>query len=161
MIIDILFSLLIIFNAVLGIRKGLFDAVFEFIDIGVGIFFALSFYIDLTILLSSFLPIGTGWILLISGIIIFFLSIMISRFITSLLLFLFRGSNSFVLLDKVAGFIFGALKTVLLLTIFIWFFDAFISSKIYSLLYNESQILVLLEPFKDYISQSMSSSMPI
>ena len=161
MIIDILFSLLIVFNAILGIRKGLFDAVFEFIDIGVGIFFALSFYIDLTILLSSFLPIGTGWILLISGIIIFFLSIMISRFITSLLLFLFRGSNSFVLLDKVAGFIFGALKTVLLLTIFIWFFDAFISSKIYSLLYNESQILVLLEPFKDYISQSMSSSMPI
>ena len=161
MIIDILFSLLIVFNAVLGVRKGLFDAVFEFIDIGVGIFFALSFYIDLTILLSSFLPIGTGWILLISGIIIFFLSIMISRFITSLLLFLFRGSNSFVLLDKVAGFIFGALKTVLLLTIFIWFFDAFISSKIYSLLYNESQILVLLEPFKDYISQSMSSSMPI
>jgi len=161
MIIDILFSLLIIFNAVLGIRKGLFDAVFEFIDIGVGIFFALSFYIDLTILLSSFLPIGTGWILLISGIIIFFFSIMISRFITSLLLFLFRGSNSFVLLDKVAGFIFGALKTVVLLTIFIWFFDAFISSKIYSLLYNESQILVLLEPFKDYISQSMSSSMPI
>ena len=161
MIIDILFSLLIIFNAVLGIRKGLFDAVFEFIDIGVGIFFALSFYVDLTILLSSFLPIGTGWILLISGIIIFFLSIMISRFITSLLLFLFRGSNSFVLLDKVAGFIFGALKTVVLLTIFIWFFDAFISSKIYSLLYNESQILVLLEPFKDYISQSMSSSMPI
>ena len=161
MIIDILFSLLIIFNAVLGIRKGLFDAVFEFIDIGVGIFFALSFYIDLTILLSSFLPIGTGWILLISGIIIFFLSIMISRFITSLLLFLFRGSNSFVLLDKVAGFIFGGLKTVVLLTIFIWFFDAFISNKIYSLLYNESQILVLLEPFKDYISQSMSSSMPI
>ncbi len=161
MIIDILFSLLIVFNAVLGIRKGLFDAVFEFIDIGVGIFFALSFYIDLTILLSSFLPIGTGWILLISGIIIFFLSIMISRFITSLLLFLFRGSNSFVLLDKVAGFIFGGLKTVVLLTIFIWFFDAFISNKIYSLLYNESQILVLLEPFKDYISQSMSSSMPI
>ena len=82
MIIDILFSLLIVFNAVLGIRKGLFDAVFEFIDIGVGIFFALSFYIDLTILLSSFLPIGTGWILLISGIIIFFLSIMISRLFT-------------------------------------------------------------------------------
>ena len=161
MIIDILFCLLIIFNAVLGIRKGLFDALFEFIDIGVGIFFALSFYIDLTILLSSFLPIGTGWILLISGVIIFFLSIMISRFITSLLLFLFRGSNSFVLLDKVAGFIFGGLKTVVLLTIFIWFFDAFISNKIYSLLYSESQILVLLEPFKDYISQSMSNSMPI
>jgi len=161
MIIDILFCLLIIFNAVLGIRKGLFDALFEFIDIGVGIFFALSFYIDLTILLSSFLSIGTGWILLISGVIIFFLSIMISRFITSLLLFLFRGSNSFVILDKVTGFIFGGLKTVVLLTIFIWFFDAFISNKIYSLLYSESQILVLLEPFKDYISQSMSNSMPI
>ena len=161
MIIDILFPLLVGFNAIIGIRKGFFDAVFEFIDIGVGIFFALSFYIDLTILLSSFLPIGTGWILFISGVIIFFISIMISRFVTSVLLFLFRGSNSFVLLDKIAGFLFGGLKTMLLLTIFIWFFDAFISNKIYDLLYAESQILVLLEPFKDYISQSMSSSMPI
>jgi len=161
MIIDILFCLLIFFNAILGIRKGLFDAVFEFIDIGVGIFFALSFYIDLTIFLSSFLTIGTGWTLLISGLIIFFFSIIISRFITSLLLFLFSGSTSFTLIDRFFGFLFGGLKTILLLTIFVWFFDAFISSKIYSILYSESQILVLLEPMKDYISESMSSSMPI
>jgi len=161
MIIDILFCLLIFFNAILGIRKGLFDAVFEFIDIGVGIFFALSFYIDLTIFLSSFLTIGTGWTLLISGLIIFFFSIMISRFITSLLLFLFSGSTSLTLIDRFFGFLFGGLKTILLLTIFVWFFDAFISSKIYSILYSESQILVLLEPMKDYISESMSSSMPI
>jgi uncharacterized membrane protein required for colicin V production len=161
MIIDILFCLLIFFNAILGIRKGLFDAVFEFIDIGVGIFFALSFYIDLTIFLSSFLTIGTGWTLLISGLVIFFFSIIISRFITSLLLFLFSGSTSFTLIDRFFGFLFGGLKTILLLTIFVWFFDAFISSKIYSILYSESQILVLLEPMKDYISESMSSSMPI
>ena len=161
MIIDILFCLLIFFNAILGIRKGLFDAVFEFIDIGVGIFFALIFYIDLTIFLSSFLTIGTGWTLLISGLVIFFFSIIISRFITSLLLFLFSGSTSFTLIDRFFGFLFGGLKTILLLTIFVWFFDAFISSKIYSILYSESQILVLLEPMKDYISESMSSSMPI
>ena len=161
MIIDILFCLLIFFNAILGIRKGLFDAVFEFIDIGVGIFFALIFYIDLTIFLSSFLTIGTGWTLLISGLIIFFFSMIISRFVTSLLLFLFSGSTSFTLIDRFFGFLFGGLKTILLLTIFVWFFDAFISSKIYSILYSESQILVLLEPMKDYISESMSSSMPI
>lgn len=161
MVIDILFCLLIFFNAILGIKKGFFDAVFEFIDIGVGIFFALAFYIDLTIFLSSFLTIGTGWTLLISGVIIFFFSIIISRFITSVLLFLFRGSNSFTLVDKVFGFLFGGLKTILLLTIFIWFFDTFVSSKIYDVLYSESQILVLLEPMKDYISKSMSSSMPI
>ena len=121
MVIDILFCLLIFFNAILGIKKGFFDAVFEFIDIGVGIFFALAFYIDLTIFLSSFLTIGTGWTLLISGVIIFFFSIIVSRFITSVLLFLFRGSNSFTLVDKVFGFLFGGLKTILLLTIFIWF----------------------------------------
>jgi uncharacterized membrane protein required for colicin V production len=161
MVIDILFCLLIFFNAILGIKKGFFDAVFEFIDIGVGIFFALAFYIDLTIFLSSFLTIGTGWTLLISGVIIFFFSIIISRFITSVLLFLFRGSNSFTLIDRVFGFLFGGLKTILLLTIFIWFFDTFVSSKIYDVLYSESQILVLLEPMKDYISESMSSSMPI
>ena len=161
MVIDILFCLLIFFNAILGIKKGFFDAVFEFIDIGVGIFFALAFYIDLTIFLSSFLTIGTGWTLLISGVIIFFFSIIVSRFITSVLLFLFRGSNSFTLVDRVFGFLFGGLKTILLLTIFIWFFETFVSSKIYDILYSESQILVLLEPMKDYISKSMSSSMPI
>lgn len=161
MVIDVLFCFLIGFNAVLGIRKGLFDAIFEFIDIAVGLFFALSFYIDLTIFLSSFLKIGTGWTLFISGVTLFFVSIMISRFITSVFLFLFRGSTSFKLVDKLFGFLFGGVTTIVLLTVFIWFFDTFISSKIYILIYNESQILVLLEPFKDYISQSMSSSIPI
>jgi len=49
MTIDILFCLLIGFNAILGIKKGLLEAIFEFIDIGVGIFFAIFFYFDLMI----------------------------------------------------------------------------------------------------------------
>ena len=69
MVIDILFCLLIGFNAVLGIKKGFIDAVFEFIDIGIGIFFALFFYFDLTVFLSSFLDVDTRWIFLISGLI--------------------------------------------------------------------------------------------
>ena len=161
MVIDILFCLLIGFNAVLGIKKGFIDAIFEFIDIGVGIFFAIFFYFDLTVFLSSFLDIDTRWIFLLSAGFIFFISIMISRFLTSILLFLFDGSLSFVAIDKFLGFLFGGLKTIILLTIFIWFFDTFISNKIYNILYSESQILVLLEPFKDYISKSMSSTMPI
>ena len=161
MVIDILFCLLIVFNAVLGIKKGFIDAIFEFIDIGVGIFFAIFFYFDLTVFLSSFLDIDTRWIFLLSAGFIFFISIMISRFLTSILLFLFDGSLSFVAIDKFLGFLFGGLKTIILLTIFIWFFETFISNKIYDILYSESQILVLLEPFKDYISKSMSSTMPI
>ena len=161
MVIDILFCLLIGFNAVLGIKKGFIDAIFEFIDIGVGIFFAIFFYFDLTVFLSSFLDIDTRWIFLLSAAFIFFISIMISRFLTSILLFLFDGSLSFITIDKLLGFLFGGLKTIILLTIFIWFFDTFISNKIYDILYSESQILVLLEPFKDYISKSMSSTMPI
>ena len=161
MVIDILFCLLIGFNAVLGIKKGFIDAIFEFIDIGVGIFFAIFFYFDLTVFLSSFLDIDTRWIFLLSAGFIFFISIMISRFLTSIFLFLFDGSLPFVAIDKLLGFLFGGLKTIILLTIFIWFFDNFISNKIYDILYSESQILVLLEPFKDYISKSMSSTMPI
>ena len=161
MVIDILFCLLIGFNAVLGIKKGFIDAIFEFIDIGVGIFFAIFFYFDLTVFLSSFLDIDTRWIFLLSAGFIFFISIMISRFLTSIFLFLFDGSLPFVAIDKFLGFLCGGLKTIILLTIFIWFFDTFISDKIYDILYSESQILVLLEPFKDYISKSMSSTMPI
>ena len=161
MVIDVLFCILIAFNAFLGIKKGLLNAIFEFIDIGIGIFFALFFYFDLTIFLSSFLDLSTRWIFILSAIFIFCLSITISRFLTGILLFLFKGSTTFTSADKIFGFLFGGLKTFALLSIFVWFFDAFISSKIYDILYSESQILVLLEPFKDYISKSMSSSMSI
>ena len=68
MTIDILFCLLIGFNAILGIKKGLLEAIFEFIDIGIGLFFALSFYFDLTVFLSSFLDISTRWIFFISAV---------------------------------------------------------------------------------------------
>ena len=154
MVIDILFCLLIGFNAVLGIKKGFIDAIFEFIDIGVGIFFAIFFYFDLTVFLSSFLyqyPRKMTKRLLSQN----------KKKWQRIFLFLFDGSLPFVAIDKFLGFLFGGLKTIILLTIFIWFFDTFISDKIYDILYSESQILVLLEPFKDYISKSMSSTMPI
>ena len=55
MIVDILLLFLILFIGIFGARKGFLDEVSEFIGIGLAIWFALSFYTDLTITLSEFL----------------------------------------------------------------------------------------------------------
>ena len=49
MIVDILLLFLILFIGIFGARKGFLDEVSEFIGIGLAIWFALSFYTDLTI----------------------------------------------------------------------------------------------------------------
>ena len=49
MVVDILFSILILFIGISGSKKGFLDEISEFIGIGLAIWLAMSFYVDLTI----------------------------------------------------------------------------------------------------------------
>jgi uncharacterized membrane protein required for colicin V production len=115
MVVDILFSILILFIGIAGSRKGFLDEISEFIGIGLAIWLAMSFYVDLTIKLHSFININME-----------------------------------------LGFLFGILKGILLLVVFLWFFDNYISNNIYTMLTEESQIISLLNPMKDCINQSIT-----
>ena len=51
----------------------------------------------------------------------------------------------------ILGFMLGIFKGVLTLVLFTGFFEKFISVRLYEILFEQSKILVLLEPIKDYI----------
>ena len=156
MVVDILFSILILFIGISGSKKGFLDEISEFIGIGLAIWLAMSFYVDLTIKLHSFININMELTQFFSAIIIFIITIMGIRFITSVLSFLYENSNIFSVANQLFGFLFGILKGILLLVVFLWFFDNYISNTIYAMLTEESKIISLLNPMKDCINQSIT-----
>jgi len=156
MVVDILFSILILFIGISGSKKGFLDEISEFIGIGLAIWLVMSFYVDLTIKLDSFININMELTQFFSAIIIFIITIVGVRFITSVLSFLYENSNIFSVANQLFGFLFGILKGILLLVVFLWFFDNYISNNIYTMLIEESKIISLLNPMKDCINQSIT-----
>ena len=156
MVVDILFSILILFIGISGSKKGFLDEISEFIGIGLAIWLAMSFYVDLTIKLHSFININMELTQFFSAIIIFIITIVGVRFITSVLSFFYENSNIFSVANQLFGFLFGILKGILLLVVFLWFFDNYISNNIYTMLIEESKIISLLNPMKDCINQSIT-----
>jgi uncharacterized membrane protein required for colicin V production len=152
MIIDILFLMIFLIMGVLGMRKGFIESFTDFLNLVVGISIALFFYVDLSFFISQYVSINPTIIIFFSIGIIFVISLVILRLLTSLLLFLFDGSiSSYKTLNMVLGFMLGIFKGALSLVLFTGIFEKFISLRLYEILFQQSKILVLLEPIKDYI----------
>mgnify|MGYP001330606297 CR=1 FL=1 len=152
MIIDILFGMIFFIMGVLGMRKGFIESLTDFLNLVVGISIALFFYVDLSFFISKYVSINSTIIIFFSIFIIFIISLIVLRLLTSLLLFLFDGSiSSYQTLNMILGFMLGIFKGVLSLLIFAGIFEKFISVRLYEILFEQSKILVLLEPIKDYI----------
>jgi len=152
MIIDLLFLMIFLTMGVFGMRKGFIESLTDFLNLAVGISIALFFYVDLSLFISKYVSINTTIIIFFSIGIIFAISLVILRLLTSLLLFLFDGSiSSYKILNNVLGFMLGIFKGAISLVLFTGLFEKYISVRLYEILLEQSQILVLLEPIKDYI----------
>ena len=152
MIIDFLFLMIFLTMGVFGMRKGFIESLTDFLNLVVGISIALFFYVDLSLFISKYVSINTTIIIFFSIGIIFAISLVILRLLTSLLLFLFDGSiSSYKILNNVLGFMLGIFKGAISLVLFTGLFEKYISVRLYEILLEQSQILVLLEPIKDYI----------
>ena len=152
MIIDFLFLMIFLTMGVFGMRKGFIESLTDFLTLVVGISIALFFYVDLSLFISKYVSINTTIIIFFSIGIIFAISLVILRLLTSLLLFLFDGSiSSYKTLNNVLGFILGIFKGAISLVLFTGLFEKYISVRLYEILFEQSKILVLLEPIKDYI----------
>ena len=152
MIIDFLFLMIFLTMGVFGMRKGFIESLTDFLNLVVGISIALFFYVDLSLFISKYVSIITTIIIFFSIGIIFAISLVILRLLTSLLLFLFDGSiSSYKTLNNVLGFMLGIFKGVISLVLFTGLFEKYISVRLYEILFEQSKILVLLEPIKDYI----------
>tara|TARA_Y100000994_G_scaffold138661_1_gene113698 strand:- start:145 stop:606 length:462 start_codon:yes stop_codon:yes gene_type:complete len=151
MIVDILFLMIFLIMGVFGMRKGFIESITDFFNLVVGISIALFFYADLLPFISKYVSINETIIFFSIGV-IFVISLVILRLLTSLLLFLFDGSiSSHKTLNMILGFMFGIFKGALSLVLFTGIFEKYISLKLYEILLEQSKILVLLEPIKDYI----------
>ena len=152
MIIDFLFLMIFLTMGVFGMRKGFIESLTDFLNLVVGISIALFFYVDLSLFISKYVSINTTIIIFFSIGIIFAISLVILRLLTSLLLFLFDGSiSSYKALNNILGFMLGIFKGAISLVLFTGLFEKYISVRLYEILLEQSQILVLLEPIKDYI----------
>ena len=152
MIIDILFLMIFLIMGVFGMRKGFIESLTDFLNLVVGISIALFFYVDLSFFISKYVSINPTIIISFCIGIIFVMSLIMLRLLTSLLLFLFDGSiSSYKTLNTILGFMLGICKGVLSLVLFAGIFEKFISVRLYEILFEQSKILVLLEPIKDYI----------
>ena len=152
MIIDILFVMIFLIMGVFGMRKGFIESLTDFLNLVVGISIALFFYVDLSFFISKYVSINPTIIIFFSIGVIFVISLIILRLLTSLLLFIFDGSiSSYKILNLILGFMLGIFKGVLSLVLFTAIFEMFISVRLYEILFEQSKILVLLEPIKDYI----------
>tara|TARA_Y100000813_G_scaffold14565_1_gene9973 strand:+ start:355 stop:819 length:465 start_codon:yes stop_codon:yes gene_type:complete len=152
MIIDFLFLMIFLTMGVFGMRKGFIESLTDFLNLVVGISIALFFYVDLSLFISKYVSINTTIIIFFSIGIIFAISLVILRLLTSLLLFLFDGSiSSYKTINNVLGFMLGIFKGVISLVLFTGLFEKYISVRLYEILFEQSKILVLLEPIKDYI----------
>ncbi len=152
MIIDILFCMIFLIMGVFGMRKGFIESFTDFLNLVVGISIALFFYVDLSFFISKYVSINPKIIIFFSIFIIFAISLIVLRVLTSLLLFLFDGSiSSYKTLNMILGFMLGIFKGVLSLVLFTGIFEKSISVRLYEILFEQSKILVLLEPIKDYI----------
>ena len=152
MIIDFLFLMIFLTMGVFGMRKGFIESLTDFLNLVVGISIALFFYVDLSLFISKYVSINTTIIIFFSIGIIFAISLVTLRLLTSLLLFLFDGSiSSYKTLNNILGFMLGIFKGVISLVLFTGLFEKYISVRLYEILFEQSKILVLLEPIKDYI----------
>ena len=150
--IDFLFLMIIIIMGILGMRKGFIESFTDFLNLVVCVAIALLFYVDLSFLISKYISASETIIIFFSITIIFIFSLLILRLFTSFLLFLFDGSiSSYKVLNNVLGFLLGGVKGILSLVLFTGIFEKYISVKLYEILFEQSKILVLLEPLKDYI----------
>ena len=152
MIIDFLFLMIFLTMGVFGMRKGFIESLTDYLNLAVGLSIALFFYVDLSLFISKYVSINTTIIIFFSIGIIFAISLVILRLLTSLLLFLFDGSiSSYKALNNILGFMLGIFKGAISLVLFTGLFEKYISVRLYEILFEQSKILVLLEPIKDYI----------
>ena len=152
MIIDTLFCMIFLIMGVLGMRKGFIESFTDFLNLIVGVSIALFFYVDLSFFISKYVSISPTIIIFFSIGLIFTISLIVLRLLTSLLLFLFDGSiSSYKTLNMILGFMLGVFKGIITLVLFSGIFEKFVSIRLYEILFQQSKILVFLEPFKDYI----------
>ena len=123
----------------IGFRRGFIEEVGRLIGLVISTIFSLKYYLTLSSKILVFIHLNTFVVMVISFSIIFVLMLFIVRVLTRFfhILLTSRGTK---FANRSMGFIFGAIKGIIILMLFFWTMDLFSSNKWISIIRNESNL---------------------
>ena len=120
--IDIFLSLVIVWGAYNGFLKGLINELSSILGIIIGVYLAKNFYTYLDVKLKPIFESEADYISILSLMIIFLFTVMIFEIISRLLT-KFLKLIAIGLLNRIIGSVFGVIKSILILCVFIFIFS--------------------------------------
>ena len=123
----------------IGFRRGFIEEVGRLIGLIVSTVFSLKYYLSLSAKILTFVQLNTFVVMVISFSIIFVLILFIVRVLTRFFHILLTSTGT-KFANRSMGFIFGALKGIIILMIFYWSIDLFPKNKWVSIIQNESYL---------------------
>ena len=136
---DVLASFFMVVMGGVGFRRGFIEEMGRLLGLIISTIFALNYYLDLAGLILSLMPVNTFVIMVISFAIIFALMLFITRVLTRFfhILLTSRGTK---FANRSMGFLFGAVKGMIILMLLYWTVDLFPKNKWATIIRKESYL---------------------
>jgi len=136
---DVLASFFMVVMGGVGFRRGFIEEMGRLLGLIISTIFALNYYLDLAGLILSIMPVNTFVIMVISFAIIFALMLFITRVLTRFFHILLTSSGT-KFANRSMGFLFGAVKGMIILMLLYWTVDLFPEKKWATIIRNESYL---------------------
>ena len=136
---DVLASFFMVVMGGVGFRRGFIEEMGRLLGLIISTIFALNYYLDLAGFILSIVPVNTFVIMVISFSFIFALILFITRVMTRFfhILLTSRGTK---FANRSMGFLFGAVKGMIILMLLYWTVDLFPEKKWASIIRKESYL---------------------
>ncbi len=136
---DILTAMFIIALGIIGYKRGLVEELGRLLGLIIAISFAWSYYVELSGIILNIFNINPWVVMIFSFTIIFIAVLLLARILTKFIHLLLL-SKSTKLVNRTMGFVFGSLKAVLIVMVFIWALDISQKKEWSKIVHNESLI---------------------
>ena len=136
---DVLASFFMVIMGAVGFRRGFIEEMGRLLGLIISTIFALNYYLDLAGLIQSIMPVNTFVIMVISFAIIFALMLFITRVLTRFFHILLTSSGT-KFANRSMGFLFGAVKGMIILMLLYWTVDLFPEKKWATIIRKESYL---------------------
>ena len=157
---DILTTIFIIVLGVIGYKRGLVEELGRLLGLIIAISFAWSYYVELSGILLNIFNINPWVVMIFSFTIIFIAVLLLARILTKFIHLLLL-SKSTKLLNRSMGFVFGSLKAVLIVMVFIWALDISQKKEWSKIVHNESLIAEFMTSVRLKIIHSFHLQDPV
>ena len=136
---DVLASFFMFVMGGVGFRRGFIEEMGRLLGLIISTIFALNYYLDLAGLILGIVSVNTFVIMVISFAIIFSLMLFITRVLTRFFHILLTSSGT-KFANRSMGFLFGAVKGMIILMLLYWTVDLFPEKKWATIIRKESYL---------------------